>query len=67
MTVLNTLVLHDGCSIVTANGARHTGRYDGIETVHGEWAALVYDGAETLSIPVSSIDRACSSPMGSLR
>lgn len=67
MTVLNDLSLHDGCTITTTNGARHTGRYDGIETPHGEWAALVFDGTETLSIPVRIIDRACSSPGGSLR
>lgn len=67
MTVLNDLILHDGCSITTATGAHHVGRYDGVETVHGEWAALVFDGTETLSIPVRSIDRAYSDPGGSLR
>lgn len=67
MTVLNDLTLHGGCSITTNQGARHTGRYDGVETVHGEWAALVFDGTETLSIPVRSIDRAHSNPGGSRR
>ena len=58
--VLNALRFGDRCVVTTRDRRILTGRYRGIEVVHGDQSILIETDSYTHSVPVEAVLRASS-------